>query len=513
MADWTINHERFSEAIAKSKLRKVRQMISKESNPLILLETHNPMTCEHPLYTASKWNRLKMVKLLCKAGAHPDNIRPKYLDTALHIAAMEGRVSIVKHLMDLGCDTTRRNFNGHTALDVAIDSCQSKVIELLKIPPATPKPPQLLDSQLTSCLVGWHPPVSKGCDILEFKLRVYGEAFHDHKVNSTTSIQPLRVYGEIPGTEVNQEVDNLQPGKTYYVTLVARNSAGWSKESDMKEIKARPTPPDKPNPPTIEKSTPTSLHLSWDAPHANGYRIDAWEIGYRIERNGFDEDRFKKEIHDTASPNTAKITPDAIDRQPNDADAVLEGSRILTPAESADQSIRDAINQAKVDLSEAHRKKKDWLAIFAPLDHELSEEKSGIDEQKVELDKLRREHEKLKRQQQEKSQKRKRKLTESLRKKAHEEKNWWEADANEEDENDPTSAALRKAEKVLHQKLADIELARNTIYNNGVLKASWKHEQELRHAEEQCKIFKENLKAWAKEQAVEQALLSTSQVR
>ena len=57
---------------------------------------------------------------------------------------------------------------------------------------------------------------------------------------------------------------------------------------------------------------------------------------------------------------------------------------------------------------------------------------------------------------------------------------------------------------MLQQKLADIENARHTIYNNGVLVSSWKHEQELRHATEQVAVFKENLRAWAKEQAVEQ---------
>ena len=46
-------------------------MLSKEGTRL--LERPHPMTGDTPLYTASRWNRLKMVKLLLKAGAR---VRP-----------------------------------------------------------------------------------------------------------------------------------------------------------------------------------------------------------------------------------------------------------------------------------------------------------------------------------------------------------------------------------------------------------------------------------------------------
>ena len=46
--DWTLSHEKFIEVVAKNKIRKARQMISKEG--AVLLELAHPMTGETPLY-------------------------------------------------------------------------------------------------------------------------------------------------------------------------------------------------------------------------------------------------------------------------------------------------------------------------------------------------------------------------------------------------------------------------------------------------------------------------------
>jgi hypothetical protein len=76
-------------------------------------------------------------------------------------------------------------------------------------------------------------------------------------------------------------------------------------------------------------------------------------------------------------------------------------------------------------------------------------------------------------------------------------------DDDDEDDGDTTAKALRQAKQVLAEKIKNIEIARETIYKNGVLVNTWKHEQELRHAMDQVNEFKENLKIWAKEQAKE----------
>ena len=281
------------------------------------------------------------IKILLVAGALPNAKRPKFNDTALHLAAMEGRNNAITILLDNDADRHLCNFNGHTPIDLAIDQSHKKSIELLRVPPHTIQPPTLSKSSLNTITIQWLVPQSKGSPIINYTIRVYLDA--DTSTNAL-HVPPTQTISEIDGASTTHTIHQCTPGVLYHISVQACNEAGWSKmESKRTPMRARPTPPAAPPVPYVVTTETTRLILDWKNNKNNGYSIDKYEIGYRVVR----------------------LTPTPTTR------------RRLTPNEASDQAICDRIVAAETELTEAKRQEKVWLAIFAPLgEHNIKKRKS-----------------------------------------------------------------------------------------------------------------------------------------
>ena len=482
---WTIHNDRLTDAITKNASRKLKKLCKKST---MLLDVPHPLTAETPLYTAVRWKRTKAIKILLQHGAKTDIQRPKFNDTALHLAAMEGKADVIRLLLEAGAERQICNFNGHTPIDLAIDQRQQDAIDLLVVPPLQCREPICQDSSLNTITVRWIAPQSKGSPIQNYTLRVYEESAS----SSTISIPPLRTHSMIQGSSCTHTVDQCIPGVTYYISIQACNEAGWNQESIRTSMRARPTPPSKPPVPFVIATGTTFLSIDWKQTNTNGYSISCYEVGYRV----------------------ILLTP------------TLTTRRRLTPDETNDQAICDAIIAANNELKEAKRQEKVWLAIFAPLDHDLSEQAKEIVKGEKALVKMNRDYKRCvdkvhnKKSKKKKKKRKKRILTEGVEDNGdqkvvgHDDDD--DKDDNEdddEDEEDDTAVKLRQAHLVLSEKVQTIERARATIYKNGVLVQTWQHEQELRHAMDQVNEFKENLKVWARSQAVEAKKRAESRIK
>ena len=136
--------------------RVIQRLISEGANVNKLVKD-NPLSMA-PLHTACQFNRLEVISWLLEAGADPDiktpdnaygqsgctplyfaalscpgrgaidlllgagcnvNVQNEVGDTALHIAAVQGRIEIVEVLLKAGADASIKNTRGQTALQAA----------------------------------------------------------------------------------------------------------------------------------------------------------------------------------------------------------------------------------------------------------------------------------------------------------------------------------------------------------------------------------------------------------
>ena len=89
-----------------------------------------------PLLTACQTGNVTCTRMLLKAGADPNTPTPRLKGTPLHLVAQSGHENarkLCQLLVDAGCDVTRRNFFGKTALHSACGSRRdvTKIIDFL----------------------------------------------------------------------------------------------------------------------------------------------------------------------------------------------------------------------------------------------------------------------------------------------------------------------------------------------------------------------------------------------
>ncbi len=90
-----------------------------------------------PLYSASKINRLDMVKLLIKYGSNPNEWSPAFgvgpvmKNYSLHIATKKGHIKIVRYLLKKGANKYLRNYKRLHAIDIARKYNRRKILKLL----------------------------------------------------------------------------------------------------------------------------------------------------------------------------------------------------------------------------------------------------------------------------------------------------------------------------------------------------------------------------------------------
>ena len=134
---WTPLHY----AVSCDNLQVVKTLTRKR-NCNIWQQDYNGRT---PLYIASNQGRLDITKHLIRSYIKKDNRRFSYFTTypldiscnkgltPLHAAVISGNTSIVKLLLDYGCDPHLKTIKGHNALDFAIMDSSHSIIDLLKM--------------------------------------------------------------------------------------------------------------------------------------------------------------------------------------------------------------------------------------------------------------------------------------------------------------------------------------------------------------------------------------------
>ncbi|KOO32592.1 hypothetical protein Ctob_010291 [Chrysochromulina tobinii] len=93
------------------------------------------------LLWASRYGHEGCVRLLLAAEAIEVNAKDIYDYTALHNAAIHGRLAIAKRLLEGGADPTLRTKFGKTAIDSARENGESEIVALLSEPRASPMGP------------------------------------------------------------------------------------------------------------------------------------------------------------------------------------------------------------------------------------------------------------------------------------------------------------------------------------------------------------------------------------
>ncbi|WP_438456255.1 ankyrin repeat domain-containing protein [Wolbachia endosymbiont of Kerria lacca] len=81
-------------------------------------------------FTTDKCN-LKILQLLLNEGADINATSTEYLNTSLHIAAINGKLEIAQFLIDSSANINATNYKGFTPLYLASFNCQSDMVELL----------------------------------------------------------------------------------------------------------------------------------------------------------------------------------------------------------------------------------------------------------------------------------------------------------------------------------------------------------------------------------------------
>ena len=72
-----------------------------------------------------------MVIELLELGADPNVKILDHSETALHISARHGRKLEVAHLLKYGANTRIRDFNKHTAIEVALHAKRKQIFQMI----------------------------------------------------------------------------------------------------------------------------------------------------------------------------------------------------------------------------------------------------------------------------------------------------------------------------------------------------------------------------------------------
>ena len=89
-----------------------------------------------PLYHASMWGMIEVVRALVEAGADLNQARENGT-TPLHVASYDGHLDVVKYLVETGADINSSNYEGGTPLALARQGSLKKVVAYLKRAGAT----------------------------------------------------------------------------------------------------------------------------------------------------------------------------------------------------------------------------------------------------------------------------------------------------------------------------------------------------------------------------------------
>lgn len=132
-ADWTTE---FRKAVERNDIAAVKRILDK--NPkLIHVDDNTGGSWDNPghncftaLHSAAYDGHVEMIKLLISRGTNV-NLLNHDNSTPLHVAAMEGRLEVAKLLISKGAKVNVRNYDDYTPLWYAVDAGSVEITKLL----------------------------------------------------------------------------------------------------------------------------------------------------------------------------------------------------------------------------------------------------------------------------------------------------------------------------------------------------------------------------------------------
>ena len=224
------------------------------------------------LHSACDYGYLSVVKLLVAWDADIQVERDSDGNSPLHCAAENGHAHVVKYLIDCGADKTRVNKDGFKAYDLALDQDYTKMLYLLREPPAMPESLLLSNISSRDATLRWKKPRDNGAAVDEYEILVMPVDGVQTLLEPQTCGKPQ--FYTCPSVRSMYHFDGiLYPATTYLVSVRAHNSAGWSDRSSEVKLATRPDVPLEPAQPAYAGATSVSMTLEWDAPKSNSGAI------------------------------------------------------------------------------------------------------------------------------------------------------------------------------------------------------------------------------------------------
>ncbi|OJH31056.1 MAG: ankyrin repeat domain-containing protein [Wolbachia endosymbiont of Armadillidium vulgare] len=120
-------------AISMGDFQKVKEYIEEADHRHIKNEILNDEKYSmNPMHSATYIGNLKVLQFLCDSGADVNTtISSRYLSTPLHIAAIDGKLEIAQFLLDCGANINATNYKGFTPLHLASFYCRPDIVKLL----------------------------------------------------------------------------------------------------------------------------------------------------------------------------------------------------------------------------------------------------------------------------------------------------------------------------------------------------------------------------------------------
>ncbi|GBG30870.1 Ankyrin repeat domain-containing protein 2 [Hondaea fermentalgiana] len=211
--------------------------------------------------------------------------------TPLLIACRDNLRKIAFILASAGADICKANTTGNSPLQVAAKQGWGEDLRRAGAVPEQPEPPEMLRMDDESAMFSWTAPAGRSAPVQHFRLQAkridrlnpdapwetVADCIKERRHTFYTCTAHCSTYSRDPRPE------DLAPSEVYAVRVLAYSIVGWSEPSEQSRMfVTSPAAPSRPEPPSILRTTRTSLTVRWELPEANGAPIDRSELQWRL---------------------------------------------------------------------------------------------------------------------------------------------------------------------------------------------------------------------------------------
>lgn len=187
--------------------------------------------------------------------------------------------------MQYGADKHVPDNRGEYAISVAEEYHQDNISDILREPPLTPNPPELLSNTHNTIQIQWKLPNYNGSNVTDY------EIYYGLNMNNLTPLHITKLTENQPESFVDYTIKHLLPYTDYYITIRCHNKAGWSGYSKMVQLKSGTYHPNHPENIIVLNYTAISITIKWDNGKENGYPIESNIVQYKeITNDGLNQE-------------------------------------------------------------------------------------------------------------------------------------------------------------------------------------------------------------------------------